>query len=83
MSMKLPIGVVNDQLAWHIDSVHAKRFDTTQCNEQNKLWSDCQKRMEQKGYLQTTLTCPNGIWEVTLDFETVGDVAYQWYLLAN
>ena len=81
MTMKLPVGVVDNQLAWHIDSVHAKRFDRIQCEEQNRLWSNCQKRMEQKRLNSTSVSCPNGKWEVGIDFETVGEIAYQWFLL--
>jgi len=83
MTMKLPVGVVDNQLAWHIDSVFAKRFDRIQCAEQNRLWNICQKRMEQKRLNSTSVSCPNGKWQIEIDFETAGDIAYQWCLLAE
>ena len=82
-SLKLPCGVENDELAWNRPSAVAKKFDANQCERQHELWSRCQQRMEDNGYDHTTISHPNGNWEVVIDFDTVEDIAYQWYLLAG
>ena len=82
-SLKLPCGVENDELAWTRTSAVAKKYDADQCERQNELWSRCQQRMEDNGYDHTTISHPNGNWEVVIDFDTVGEIAYMWYLLAE
>ena len=82
-SLKLPCGVENDELDWNRTSAVANKYDADQCERQNELWSRCQQRMEDNGYDHTTISHPNGNWEVVIDFDTVGDIAYRWYLLAE
>lgn len=82
-SLKLPCGVENDELNWNRVSAVAKNFDAIQCERQNELWSRCQQRMEDNDYDHTTISHPNGNWEVVIDFETAGNIAYRWYLLAE
>lgn len=82
-SLKLPCGVENNELNWNRTSAVANNFDADQCENQNELWSRCQQRMENNGYDNTTISHPSGYWEVVIDFETVGEVAYMWHLLAQ